>query len=98
MSDRQVPPGTPSSELPEGYEWCTSTSRRKRHISNGLRVTRHAPRPTGRGGRTLCGVYGEDQDRAQWEADIFSPGRTIVVAELPLCQLCAKSMAKRVAA
>jgi hypothetical protein len=75
-------------------EPCTTQAKRLKHYSNGLVPDRHAPRLKGRGGRTLCGNYGDDEERANAKLARWSL-RRITVADLPECKQCAKAKAKR---
>lgn len=81
--------------LPEGYEWCTTSSRTKRHISRSLTIPQHRAGHglKGRKGPTLCGQNGRDEEYVQWELDHWrASGKPFVVARLPLCRLCPKSL------
>lgn len=67
-------------------EPCTTGTQRMRHYSVDLAASRLMP---GRGGYTLCGRGAEDEERAnEWNARWSK--RHVVVADLPVCKLCAR--------
>ncbi len=86
-------------------EPCTTESRRRRHYSTDLHPGRHAPRRPGRSGRTLCGLGGRDEERANapyrvfneetYVYDLVPRTKQVRVADLPACRLCEKAAAKR---
>lgn len=53
-------------------EPCTTEARRRRHYSAALVADRHAPRQPGRGGRTLCGQSGRDEERANAPQRVYN--------------------------
>ncbi|GAA2361037.1 hypothetical protein Cme02nite_38560 [Catellatospora methionotrophica] len=94
MSTAPVQPDVPAA-LPEGYEWCTTESRTRRHISRDLTEAARFGRRSvkGRTGRTLCGQSGRDEEYAQWQLDQWrTSGKKLVVASLKPCRLCPKSL------
>lgn len=69
-------------------EICTTTAGSKQHLSANLADDPRSPRQPGRWGRTLCGHYAFDQDRADhFIADqLIRPCKPI--ADLPPCRSC----------
>lgn len=84
--------------MPDGFEWCTTWSRRIRHISNDLAAPRTYPSAKGRGreGYTLCraGAYDETAMRCLIEAWSGGSARGFSLAALSPCQRCVRSLAK----
>lgn len=77
-------------------EACTTAAKTKRHYTTDFAPDRHAPRTPGRTGKTLCGNYGIDELRANWERDrLLRRPKPLVVADLPECKLCARAKTAR---
>lgn len=75
-------------------EACTTAAKTKRHYTTDWSTPRRTDRTPGRTGKTMCGNYGMDETRANWERNRW--GRpTVVVADLPECKLCARAKAAR---
>lgn len=86
-------------------EWCTTESRRLRHLSDQLGADRHAPYRDGRGGPTLCGQSGRDEARANAARKVYDdngstwsmvpPKKRVILADLPECRSCLRSAGTR---
>jgi hypothetical protein len=71
-------------------EPCTTIAAKKRHLSRNLTPPRNGS--PGRYGRTLCGLAGRDETRANFESrGPFRHGQPLVLADLPLCKVCDRS-------
>jgi hypothetical protein len=87
----------PEPPLFPGAEWCASRDRR--HASTRLNTDGAylyaRDRSPGRRARTLCGNYGDDQERTDHQRRVRRRP-TVDIMKLPLCVLCARSLAAAV--